>query len=154
MRRLVRNKSDQDSFDGCSVFPMLDVFYFIYESYSIKLGHVGDERTYTDVTINTTLTVKQWFEYSLGAVFRAIRNSCYPSHQRSKNKSYQINILIDFRLTVLIWDRRKRILTCPGYTYIISWPHKEAKCVTHELDHFLDLIGCQTFFDTLNEKDF
>ena len=49
VRRLVRREDDRNPSERCLVIPMLEVFDVIYESHSIKLGHLGEERTYTDV---------------------------------------------------------------------------------------------------------
>jgi hypothetical protein len=49
VRRLVRREGDRNPSERRLVIPMLQVFDVIYESHSVKLGHLGEERTYTDV---------------------------------------------------------------------------------------------------------
>ena len=49
VRRLVRKEDDRSPSELHLVIPMLEVFDVIYESHSVKLGHLGEERTYTDV---------------------------------------------------------------------------------------------------------
>jgi hypothetical protein len=49
VRRLVRKESNQGSPACCFIVPMLEVFDVIYESHSIKLGYLGEERTYNNV---------------------------------------------------------------------------------------------------------
>jgi hypothetical protein len=44
VRRLVRKEGNQDFSEHCLVIPMLEVFVVIYDSHSVELGHLGDER--------------------------------------------------------------------------------------------------------------
>lgn len=48
----MRIERDQGSSYSCFVIPILDMFDVIYQSHSVKLGQLGEDRTYTDVTKN------------------------------------------------------------------------------------------------------
>ena len=79
VRRLVRKEDGCDPSDRRLVIPMLEIFDVIYESHNVKLGHLGEERTYTDVAKSTTVAVKKWSEYSFSPVFNAMRKSLLSS---------------------------------------------------------------------------
>jgi hypothetical protein len=46
--RLVRTERDKSSPEHCFSVPMLELSNVIYESHSINLGYLGEERKYTN----------------------------------------------------------------------------------------------------------
>jgi len=74
VRMLVRREDDRNPFERHLVIPMLEVFDVIYESHSIKLGHLGEERTYTDVA-------KKYYSVSQAMVPIFIKG-CLPCNEK------------------------------------------------------------------------
>ena len=54
---------------------MLEIFDVIYESHSVKLGHLGEERTYTDVAKKYYSVSQAMVRIFLRLVFGAMRNN-------------------------------------------------------------------------------
>ena len=169
IKRLVRIDEDKSDSERRLVVPMLEVFDIIHQSHSITLGHMGEERTFADMSkkyYNPTQEMVAIFIKSClhcnqkQPVIKALKGAKKPISSKEFRDRFQVD-LIDMRkkrMRNIYGVMQRWIMTikdhATGITYIKSLPKKKAKYVAHELDHIFGFIGYPTIFHTDNGKEF